>query len=67
MAEESLFVATAAWAGSPANKYQGSGIKPPLPPIASTKPARKTIGQAIKTIFRLSSITVTKFITISDY
>ena len=42
-----LLVPSAIWVGTPAIRYAGSEINPPPPAIASTKPARNTIGQTI--------------------
>ena len=54
MVELILLVAMAWWGGSPASRYAGSEISPPPPAMASTKPARKTSGQIISRVFRVS-------------
>ena len=55
-AEESLFVAIAAWGGSPAIKYAGREINQPPPPIASTSPAKNRSGHTMRKVLYVISI-----------
>ena len=52
--EESLLVAIALCAGSPASRYAGKVMSPPPPAMESTKPPRKTRGQTIRNICSVS-------------
>ena len=42
--------------GIPAHIYAGNAIRPPPPAIASTKPAIKTSGQSMKSVFTANNI-----------
>ena len=48
MAELSLLVPRATWAGTPAMRYAGKAISPPPPAMESTSPARNTNGHTIR-------------------